>query len=97
MMRLSRGENEMAEYPMGKAQRMVIEALGLNADSFSEAEEMFAERGLIVASKREGRKSVPAIKLMDTEGGAMNADGEGDSWDMNFTSYDKSAIAQWMS
>ena len=87
----------MAEYPIGKAQRMVLEALGLNADGFSEAKAMLRDRGLIVTSKRQGRKSVPSIKLMDTEGGAMTAGGDGDSWDIDYKAYDKAAIAEWMS
>jgi len=87
----------IAEYPISKAQRMAIEALGLNAETFAEAEAAFAERGLIVKSQRQGRKSVPAITLMSTEGGAMNADGEGDSWDIDYKDYDKDAIAEWMS
>ena len=87
----------MADYPVGKAQRMVLEALGLNADSYSEAEELFVQRGLIVKAIRQGRKSVPAITLMDTEGGAMSTGGDGDSWDIEYKDYDKNAIAEWMS
>ena len=87
----------MTEYPMGKVQRMVIEALELNSDSFSEAEELFVQRGLIVKAVRQGRKSVPSITLMSTEGCSMNADGEGDSWDIDYKDYDKDAIAEWMS
>ena len=87
----------MAEYPIGKAQRMVIEALGLNAETFAEAEEMFANRGLIVKAVRQGRRSVPSITLMDTDGGAMNSDGEGESWDIEYEDYDKEAITQWLS
>ena len=87
----------MADYPVGKAQRMVLEALGLSAYSFNEAKKILRNRGLIVTSKRQGRQSVPSIKLMDTEGGAMSSDGDGDSWDIEYKDYDKNAIAEWMS
>lgn len=84
------------DYPVGKAQKMVLDALGLSADGFTEANQLFSDHGLVVSSKREGKISVPQVHLKETNGGAFNADGEGESWTVSYKNVDLSKIAQWM-
>lgn len=84
------------DYPVGKAQQMVLDALGLAADGFSEADQLFAEHGLVVSSKREGRASVPVVRLMETAGGGWNVGGDGESYSISYKNIDLSKIAQWM-
>jgi len=85
----------MKDYPVGKAQQMVLDALKLTAGGHSDANRIFESLGLVIASKREGRKSVPSITVLDRDGGAFNAAGEGVTWqqypDANFES-----IQQWV-
>ena len=66
------------DYPVGKAQQMVLDALGIKASGYSEAERIFSDLGIKVTSKRVGRSSVPVVT--DDRGGAFNADGEGETW-----------------
>ena len=84
----------MRDYPVGKAQQMVLDALGLTADGSGDANRIFESLGLIVASKREGRKSVPSITVLDREGGAFNVDGEGETW-QQYPDADFENIQQW--
>lgn len=78
----------MKGYPVGKAQQQVLTALELTASGFAAAERKFEKLGLVVTSKRQGRKSVPVITILNRETGALNANGEGVAWqqypDANF-------------
>lgn len=84
------------DFPVGKAQQVVLNALGLTADGFIEANKIFADHGLIVGSRREGRASVPVVNLKETSGGGFNDDGEGEAWEIEYKPVDFSKIAQWM-
>jgi hypothetical protein len=82
--------------PVGKAQQAVLKALKLTASNFAEAEQIFERLGLIVTSRREGRKSVPVVRVLSRTDGGLNAAGEGIEWDSGFESVDLTAIAQWI-
>lgn len=83
------------QYPTGKAQQDVLNALGLTANNSGHANAIFAELGIVVSSKREGRKSVPVI-TKSFSGGGFNAYGEGEESFSNADGLDLSAISQWM-
>ena len=85
----------MASYPVGKAQQMVLDALGLKAGDFSEANQVFESLGITVTSKREGRSSVPVVIIKDRFGGGFNAEYEGVSY-RKYQDCDFSAIEQWI-
>jgi len=82
-------------YPIGKAQQMVLDALGLKANDFSEAEKIFKELGIAVGSKRQGRSSVPVVTVKDRFGGGFNAAREGVIY-REHQDHDFSAIEQWI-
>ena len=82
-------------YPVGKAQQMVLDALNLTARDFSEANRIFENLGIVVSSKRQGRRSVPVITVKDRLGGAFNAAGEGVEY-REYADVDLSAVAQWV-
>ncbi len=84
------------EYPVGKAQAMVLAALGKTAGSFQEAEQTFERLGIVVTSKRAGRSVVPVVSLREREGGGRNAWGEGESWTISYEPCDLTPLAQWM-
>ena len=68
------------DYPVGKAQQQVLDALGINASGHQDAQSKFDELGIVVASKRQGRKSVPVVSIK--EGGSQrNYGGDYDVWD----------------
>ena len=78
-----------------KTQDMVLKALGLSASSYGQAEKMFEEHGIIVASKRVGRSVQPEIRMRETSGGGFIA-GEGSSYDINYKPLDTEKIKQWI-
>lgn len=80
---------------VGKAQQEVLNALGLSANNHGHANSIFAEIGITVSSRREGRKSVPVITKYFS-GGGFNAYGEGEESFSNADGLDLSAISQWM-
>jgi hypothetical protein len=82
-------------YPTSKTQTTVLSALNLSAANFTEAERIFEELGLVVTSKRQGRATVPVIRVLDRQGGAFNAHGEGVVFDQ-YPAADFSAIEQWI-
>ncbi len=83
------------QYPVGKAQQMVLDALGLTATGNGHAQEIFKSLGLVVSSKRIGRKSVPSISLIDANvGGMHNGDGWSDT--VEFESVDLDKVSQWI-
>ncbi len=84
-------------YPVGKAQGMVLMALGRkDIDTYQEAEAFFASVGISVIAVRQGRASVPSITVQS--GHSWNVGGDADTWGgTTLTSEQKKAIAQWMS
>jgi len=48
-----------------------------------------------VSSRREGRKSVPVVRVLSRTDGGFNAAGEGVEW-KRFEDADFSSISQWI-
>ena len=84
------------DYPVGKAQKMVLDALGLTASGFSDAERIFDEIGIAVVAVRQGRTSVPQVHRKENTGGGWNAGGDGESFEISYKDADLSKISQWM-
>jgi hypothetical protein len=84
------------DYPVGKAQQMVLDALNIKAASFQEAEKAFNEIGITVTAVRQGRTSVPQVSRKETSGGGWNAGGDGESYEIDYKSADLNKVAQWM-
>lgn len=84
------------DYPTGAAQDVILKALNLTANGFSDAERIFAEIGIAVSSKRVGRSSVPVVTRLETHGGGWNAGGDADGYKISYKDVDLSAIAQYM-
>ena len=82
-------------YPVGKVQQMVLDALNITAKDFSEAERIFKDLGIAVGSKRQGRSSVPVVTVEDRFGGGFNAAREGVVY-RKHQDHDFSAIEQWI-
>lgn len=82
-------------YPVGKAQQMVLDALNITARDFSEAKQIFENLGIVVASKREGRSSVPVITIKDRFDGGFNAAREGVEY-RKYDDVDLSDVEQWV-
>jgi len=85
----------MKDYPVGKAQQTVLDALNITATGHSAAQEIFKSLGLVVVTKREGRRSVPSITVLDRDGGGFNASGEGETW-QQYPDSDFSNIQEWV-
>jgi len=85
----------MRDYPVGKAQQMVLDQLNITATGHGDAKRIFESLGLVVASKREGRRSVPRITVLDRIGGGFNASGEGVTW-RQYPDADFENIQQWV-
>lgn len=86
----------MSEFPVGKAQKQVLDALGLTANTHAEAVKIFEEIGIAVSSKRVGRTSKPAIKMLDTTRGGFSADGDGYADEITHKEIDFAPVAQWI-
>lgn len=86
------------EYPVGKAQRVVLDALGLNARGAKSADELFESLGLIVRPVRRGRASVPAITIKSRVAGGWSPGGDGESWRAyeELTAEQMTAISPWL-
>lgn len=86
------------EYPVGKAQQIVLNALGLTAAGAASANELFESLGLVVRPVRQGRTSVPQITLKDRYAGGWTPGGDGDSWRAygDLTAEQMQAIAPWL-
>ncbi len=83
------------EYPVGKTQKMVLDALNLTAKTFAEAEQKFEELGIVVKSKRVGKATVPEIVVKDRNVGGFSEDGDG--WEaQKYDEFDTAPIAQWI-
>jgi len=83
------------DYPTSVAQDQVLEALGMTATGYSDAAKKFEKLGLVVSSRREGRKSVPVVMVKDRIGGGFTEDGDGEEWEV-YPSADLSAIEKWV-
>ncbi len=83
-------------YPTSVAQDKVLEALGLTATDFTDAERIFAEIGIQVTSKRVGRSSEPVVTELPVEGGGWSAGGDGESYKISYKAIDLTPISQWM-
>ena len=85
------------QHPVGKAQQQVLNALGITIkiNGNSHAQQIFEAIGITVASKRQGRASVPVVTT-NTYGGGFNAYGEGEETFTPSDNVDLSAIRQWM-
>src|SRR2546430_528825 len=55
-------------YPVGKAQQIILDALGRDVESFQEAEKIFADLRIIVTPVRQGHDSVPHVSLNHLQG-----------------------------
>lgn len=83
-----------SDYPVGKAQRQILDALGVKAYNFQQAEARFAELGIVVASKRVGRASVPVVTLTRAGGTMQSEDGDyGDTSAPTLTAAQRAALA----
>jgi hypothetical protein len=78
-------------YPIGKAQATVLSALGLTAVDFADAERIFAEIGIQVASKR----GVPVVTKLSDWIGYFGADGE-ETRSVKYAPAKLDALKQWM-
>lgn len=68
-------------FDVGVAQKIILDALGLDIRTFQGAEAKFAELGIVVQATRKGRRSVPLVRLrMSGTGGAFTLDGDGETW-----------------
>jgi hypothetical protein len=82
------------DYPVGVAQQKVLDALGITASGFQDAQNKFDELGITVGSKRQGRTSVPVVSVQ--QGGSQrNLGGDFDVWDAtaNQEALDKLIVA----
>lgn len=84
--------------PVGKAQQQVLDALGLEANSWQEAKQAFEEAGIEVASRREGRKSVPVVSIHRNfrASGGWNPGGDGEYVPARKPKIDLTPVKQWM-
>lgn len=82
-------------YPTSNTQITILNALGLHAKNFSEAEQIFSNLGLVVTSKRQGRSTVPVVQVLDRKDGGFNVHGEGVEFD-KYPNVDFSALEQWI-
>ena len=81
--------------PVGKAQQIILEALGRNAESFQEAEKIFKDLRIIVTPVRQGHDSVPHVSLHHLQG--VTVDNLNEMREVN-TPYSPELvrIVQWM-
>ena len=88
----------MSDYPVGKAQQKVLDALGVRRSTFASAEAYFAEIGIVVSSKRVGRSSEPVVRINPRHSGGWNIGGDGDSWReyADLTPNQLAALAPWI-
>lgn len=86
------------EYPVGKAQQIVLDALGMRAAGATSANELFETLGLRVFPVRQGRSSVPQIHLKSRYAGGFTEGGDGDEWRTygDLTAEQMQAIAPWL-
>lgn len=84
-------------YPVGRAQSIVLDALGRNdIETYQDAEAFFQRIGITVIPVRQGRSTVPSIKRCASVGGGFNDWGEGETYEIGYEKIDFSKIEQWM-
>lgn len=86
------------EYPVGKAQQIILDALGMTASGATSANELFEELGIIVRPVRKGRQSVPEVTLKNRYAGGWTPGGDGDEWRAygELTAEQMQALAPWL-
>lgn len=82
------------DYPVGKTQKMVLDAMGVKKYTFDGAEAYFSEIGIVVRAKRIGRTTQPEITVKRS-GSGFSADGDGDTWKLG-NDVDLTSISQWI-
>ena len=85
----------MRGYPVSKAQQTILDALGIAATDHGDAERIFESLGLVVASERQGRKSIPVVTILDRNDGGFNASGEGVTYE-KYPTVNFENIKQWV-
>lgn len=83
------------DLPVGKAQQIVLNALGITGiQTWSGAEATFEDLGIIVRAQRVGRSSEPRVRRRNTAGAAANLGGDYDTWDAwdNLTDEQRAAL-----
>ena len=85
----------MRDYPVSKAQKVILNALSITASGHGDAERIFESFGLVVASKRQGRRSVPVVTVLDRNDGGFNVAGEGVTYE-KYPTVDFENIKQWI-
>lgn len=86
----------MANYPVGSAQKKVLDTLNMTATDFEDAERIFKSIGIQVTSKRVGRSSEPVVARLNAFGGGWNAGGDADEYRISYKDIDLTPLAQWM-
>lgn len=86
----------MANYPVSATQQKVLNALGMTAMDFQDAEKVFDAIGIEVSSKRVGRSTEPVIRMKSRFGGGWNAGGDGSAWSNTHKQADLDTISQWI-
>lgn len=66
------------QYPVGKAQAVILSKLNLTATGFAHAEAIFKALGIVVTPGRRG--AAPTVTILQREAGGMNEAGEGEVW-----------------
>lgn len=84
----------MKDYPVGAAQKMVLDALNMTATGFSDANRKFDEIGIVVTSKRQGHTSIPVVEVRDQFGGGWE-EGSGVEY-KKYQALDTTPIDQWI-
>lgn len=84
----------MKNTPVGVAQKKVLDALGITANDWLDANKKFDEIGIMVGSKRVGNSSEPVITVKETDFGGWNPGGDGESFSTELP--DLSAVKQWI-
>jgi len=81
----------------GVAQDVILNALGIKAECFGHATEIFKALGIVVHAVRDGRSSVPVVKLIDETHSQQNEYGDYDIGMFKPSEgIDLSAIAEWI-
>ena len=83
------------EYPVGKAQQTILDALGLTAGGFSSADIIFSNLNIVVSSKRVGRKSVPVVTVVKATA-QQNIYGDYDIDEPKVDSDTLAKLSKWM-
>jgi hypothetical protein len=83
------------EFPVGKTQKMVLDAMQVRYATFGAAEDYFKSIGIVVRSKRVGRSVQPEIVVKSRMSGGFTTDGDGETW-QQYETVDLTPIQQWI-